>query len=106
MDMSSIMKQAQEMQQKMADVQKELAEKTVTGTAGGGMVTVVVNGKSEVLSVKLEEHIIVASEAEMLQDLITAATNDALRKAKDLGKSYMDKLTGGFNIPGLPNMFT
>ncbi|MBC8208849.1 MAG: YbaB/EbfC family nucleoid-associated protein [Desulfobulbaceae bacterium] len=105
MDMSSLMQQAQQIQQNMAKVQEELAKKTVTGTAGGGMVTVTVNGKSEVLSVVLEKTVIDPNEAEMLQDLITAATNDALRRAKEMGKSELGKLTGGMNIPGLSNMF-
>ncbi len=105
MDMSSIMQQAQKIQQNMAKVQDELAQKTVIGTAGGGMVTVTVNGKSEILSVTLEPAVIDPNEAEMLQDLITAATNDALRRAKELGKAELGKLTGGINIPGLSNMF-
>ncbi len=105
MDMNSIMQQAQQFQQNMARIQEELGQKKVTGTAGGGMVTVTANGKSEILSVVIERAIIVESEADMLQDLIVAATNDALRKARDMGKAEMGKLTGGFNLPGLPNMF-
>lgn len=105
MDMNSIMQQAQQFQQNMARIQEELGQKKVTGTAGGGMVTVTANGKSEILSVVIERAIIVESEADMLQDLIVAATNDALRKARDMGKAEMGKLTGGFNLPGLSNMF-
>jgi len=105
MDMSSIMQQAQQMQQNMARVQEELGRKQVTGSAGGGMVTVTANGKSEILSIVIERAVIVESEAEMLQDLIVAATNDALRKAREKGKAEMGKLTGGLNIPGLSNMF-
>ncbi|MEK6201851.1 MAG: YbaB/EbfC family nucleoid-associated protein [Desulfobulbaceae bacterium] len=104
MDMNGIMLQAQQFQQNMARVQDELAQKKVTGSAGGGMVTVTVNGKSEVLSIVIERTIIVESEAEMLQDLIVAATNDALRKAREMGKAEMGKLTGGFNLPGLSSM--
>ena len=89
MDMSSIMQQAQQMQQNMARVQEELARKQVTGSAGGGMVTVTANGKSEILSIVIERAIIVEKEADMLQDLIVAATNDALRKARELGKAEM-----------------
>jgi len=106
MDMNSIMQQAQQMQQKMATIQDELKKKTITGTAGGGMVTVTANGKNEILSINIEEACIVADEREMLQDLITAATNDALRKVKALGKEEMTKLTGGMNIPGISNMFS
>ena len=105
MDMSSIMQQAQQMQQNMARVQEELARKQVTGSAGGGMVTVTANGKSEILSIVIERAIIVEKEADMLQDLIVAATNDALRKAREMGKAEMGKLTGGLNLPGLSNMF-
>ena len=105
MDMSSIMQQAQQMQQNMARIQEELGRKQVTGSAGGGMVTVTANGKSEILSIVIERAVIVASEADMLQDLIVAATNDALRKAREMGKAEMGKLTGGLNLPGLSNMF-
>jgi DNA-binding YbaB/EbfC family protein len=105
MDMNSIMRQAQQFQQNMARIQEELAHKKVTGSAGGGMVTVTVNGRSEVLSVEIERAIIMESEADMLQDLIVAATNDALRKAREMEKTDMGKLTGGLNLPGLSNMF-
>ncbi|MDO9042987.1 MAG: YbaB/EbfC family nucleoid-associated protein [Desulfocapsaceae bacterium] len=105
MDMSSIMQQAQQMQQNMARIQDELGRKQVTGSAGGGMVTVTANGKSEIISIVIERAVIVESEAEMLQDLIVAATNDALRKAREMGKAEMGKLTGGLNLPGLSNMF-
>jgi nucleoid-associated protein EbfC len=105
MDMSAIMQQAQQMQQNMARIQEELARKKVTGTAGGGMVTVTANGKSEILSLVIEPAIIVEKDAGMLQDLIVAATNDALRKAREMGKADMGKLTGGLNLPGLSNMF-
>lgn len=104
MDMNSIMQQAQQFQQNMARVQEELAQKKVTGSAGGGMVTVTANGKSEILSIVIERAMIVESEADMLQDLIVAATNDALRKAREMGKAEMGKLTGGLNLPGLANM--
>jgi nucleoid-associated protein EbfC len=106
MDMNSIMQQAQQMQQKMAGIQDELKKKTVTGSAGGGMVTVTANGNNEIISVTIEQDIISTDEQEMLQDLITAATNDALRKVKAIGKEEMSKLTGGMNIPGVSNMFS
>jgi len=105
MDMNSIMQQAQQFQQNMARIQEELGQRQVTGSAGGGMVTVTANGKSEILSVVIERAIIVDKEAEMLQDLVVSATNDALRKARELGKAEMGKLTGGLNLPGLSNMF-
>ncbi len=105
MDMSSIMKQAQEMQQKMTKIQEDLAGKRITGSAGGGMVSVVVNGKGDILSAQVEKELLNPDEAEMLQDLFVAATNDALRKAKELGSQEMGQLTGGLKIPGLSNMF-
>jgi DNA-binding YbaB/EbfC family protein len=110
MDMNSIMQQAQQFQQNMARIQEELGRRQVTGSAGGGMVTVTANGQCEILSVVIERAIIeqsinVDKEADMLQDLVVAATNDALRKAKDLAKTEMGRLTGGLNLPGLTNMF-
>lgn len=105
MDMNSIMQQAQQMQAKMAEIQQKLAQKSITGSAGGGMVNVTVNGQGEVLSISIEEPLLAAEEKEMLQDLIVAATNDGLRKAKELGKDEMKQLTGGINIPGLSNIF-
>ena len=103
MDMNSIMQQAKAMQEKMAKIQQDLAKKTITGSAGGGMVVITVNGQGEVLSAAIEKTVIDANEAEMLQDLIVAATNDALRKAKELSKRELAQLTGGLNLPGLAN---
>lgn len=105
MDMNNIMQQAQQMQAKMAEIQQKLAQKSITGSAGGGMVNVTVNGQGEVLSMSIEEPLLVAEEKVMLQDLIVAATNDGLRKAKELGKEEMKQLTGGIDIPGLSNIF-
>jgi len=104
MDISKLMSQAKQMQEKMATIQEELGKKTVTGTAGGGMVTAAVNGCGDLLSITIEKEIISADDVEMLQDLIVAATNDGLRKAKELGKSEMGQLAGGMNIPGLSNI--
>ncbi len=106
MDMNSIMQQAQQMQQKMATIQEELKNTTATGTAGGGMVTVIANGKNEIISIEIENQMISVEEKDMLQDLIAAATNDALRKVQAIGKEEMSKLTGGMNIPGISNMFS
>lgn len=106
MDINSIMQQAQQMQQKMATIQEELKTKTATGTAGGGMVTVTANGNSEIISIDLEKEMITVDEKEMLQDLIVAATNDALRKVKVMSKEEMAKLTGGMNLPGVSNLFS
>ena len=105
MDMRALMKQAQQMQAKMAEIQEQLANKQITGSAGGGMVNVTVNGKGDILAVSIEDELLSVQEKEMLQDLITAATNDGLRRAKELAKQEMQQLTGGLNIPGLSNMF-
>lgn len=101
MDLSSIMQQAKVMQEKMAQIQQDLARKTITGSAGGGMVEVTVNGQGEVLAVTVEPVVIDPKEAGMLQDLLVAATNDALRKAKELSKEELGRLTGGMNLPGI-----
>ena len=105
MDFSNIMQQAQQMQTKMAEIQKSLEQKHVTGTAGGGMVNVTVNGKCDIVSIQIEDVMINADEKTMLQDLIVSATNDAIRKAREMSKDEMKQLTGGFNIPGLSNLF-
>lgn len=105
MDLSSLMQQAREMQEKMNRVQEELASKRVTGSAGGGMVTVQATGKGEIISIAIEDEVIDASEKDLLQDLISGAVNDALRKARELAKSEMSGLAGGVQIPGLTNMF-
>ena len=103
MDISSLMKQAQEMQSKMRDVQEKLSKMTITGSAGGGMVEVVVNGQGDVVSVKIEDPLISVDEKDMLQDLIASATNDGIRKAKELSKQEMGNLTAGMNLPDLTN---
>lgn len=101
MDLSNIMKQAQEMQSKMANIQADLAKKIIIGSAGGGMVEVTVNGQGDVLAVKIEDALISTDEKGMLQDLVAAATNDGIRKAKELNKREMSQLTGGMNLPDL-----
>jgi len=103
MDMSKIMEQAQQMQQRMKQIQEDLAKKAIVGSAGGGMVQVTVNGQGDVLKVEIEPQLITADEAQMLQDLIVAATNDGLRKAKELSKQELGQLTGGLDLPGLTN---
>ena len=107
MDMNKIMQQAQELQQRMGTVQEELARQRITSTVGGGMVTAVVNGKNELLEIRIEKEVIAADDPVMLQDLIIAAVNDAMQKSKALVQGEMSKLTGGLNlnIPGLTGMF-
>ena len=97
----SIMKQAQKMQAQIAKVQEELAQKTVEASAGGGMITVVVNGKQDILSIKIEPEVIDAKDVEMLQDLVVAAVNEALKKSQEMVSEEMRKITGGLQIPGL-----
>jgi hypothetical protein len=98
---NTIMKQAKKMQERMASLQKELETKTVEAQAGGGMVRVVVNGKYEIISLKIEKEVVNPEDIEMLQDLIAAAVNEGIRKAQEMGSSEMAKITGGLNIPGL-----
>ena len=97
----NIMKQAKKMQEKIASIQAELESKTVEATAGGGMVTVIVNGKFEILSLKIDKEVVNPEDVDMLQDLITAAVNEGIRKAQEMATAEMSKITGGFNIPGL-----
>jgi DNA-binding YbaB/EbfC family protein len=99
--LTDIMKQAQKMQAKMAQIQEELAQKMVEGSAGGGMVRVQANGKQEILSILIEPDVVDAEDVEMLQDLVLAAVNDALRKAQEMMAEEMKKVTGGMSIPGL-----
>jgi DNA-binding YbaB/EbfC family protein len=100
-NMAGLLKQAQAMQAQMAKVQEQAASKTVTGTAGGGSVTVTANGAMELVKIVIDPEVIKSGEADMVQDLVLAATNDALRKAREMMASEMKSLTGGLNIPGL-----
>lgn len=101
MNMGDLMKQAQQFQEKMATVQNDLANQQVTGSAGAGMVTATLNGKGELLDLIIEKTMVQPENTQMLQDLIVAAVNDGLNKAKELGKAEMARITGGLNIPGL-----
>lgn len=100
-NMSSMMKQAQKLQKKMLKMQEELATKTVEATAGGGMVKVIANGSQKIEAITLEPEVVDPEDIEMLQDLILAATNDALNKSQEMVSAQMGKLTGGMNIPGM-----
>ena len=99
--LGNIMKQAQQMQQKIARLQQELEGREVEATAGGGMVTAVVNGKQQLLSLKIEKAVVDPEDVEMLEDLVTAAINEALKKSQDMMQQEMGKVTGGMNLPGL-----
>lgn len=94
-NMNNLMKQAQKMQRQMEETTKELEEKEVTATAGGGAVEVTVSGKKEVVKVKISEEVVDPDDIEMLEDLIVAATNEALRQMEEISQSQMAKITGG-----------
>lgn len=100
-NMSNILKQAQAMQEQMARIQEQAAAKTANGTAGGGIVTVTANGAMQIVNVAIDPEIIKSGDVDMLQDLVVAASNEALRKAKELMENEMKALTGGMKIPGL-----
>lgn len=100
-NMQKMMKQMQSMQKKMAEAQEELGEKKIEGTAGGGMVTVVVTGHKEIVEVSIKPEVVDPDDIEMLQDLVLAATNDALKKADELTNQTMGQFTKGMNMPGL-----
>jgi hypothetical protein len=97
----NIVKQAKKIQEKMAQLQQDLESRTVEATSGGGMVSVVINGKYELVSLKIEKEVINTEDSDMLQDLIMAAVNEGIRKAQDMSSAEMAKITGGLNIPGL-----
>jgi DNA-binding YbaB/EbfC family protein len=100
-NMNSMMKQAQKLQKKMLKTQEALKIKTVEASAGGGMVKVVANGGQAIESIVLEREVVDPEDVEMLQDLVMAAVNDALKKSQDMVSAEMGKLTGGLNIPGM-----
>ncbi len=97
--LANIMKQAQKMQEQIAKIQGELAQKKVEATSGGGMVTVEVNGQQEILSIRIEPEVINPDDKEMLEDLVLSAVNEGLRKSKDLMKEEMTKVAGGLGLP-------
>lgn len=103
MNIQQMMKQAQKMQKKMEEVQEEAAKEVVEATSGGGMVTVKVNGKQEIVNIAIEKDVVDPEDVEMLQDLILAAVNEGLKKSQELVQKKMSAVTGnlGINIPGL-----
>lgn len=101
MKMNNIMKQAQKMQAQMMKIQEELAKETVEGNAGGGMVTVTANGQGDIQAVRIDREVIDPQDAEMLEDLVLAAINDALRKSRELANSRMGNVAGGLGSLGL-----
>jgi DNA-binding YbaB/EbfC family protein len=103
--LGDLMKQAQKMQQEMGKIQEESKKKTVEASAGGGMVVATANGALEILSIKIEKDVVNPDDIEMLQDLVVAAINEALRQAQQMVSDDMGKVTGGMNLPGMGNMF-
>ncbi len=101
MNMQQIMRQAQKMQKKMEEAQAEAAAQVVEASAGGGMVSVKVNGKQELLEVVIEKDVVNPDDVEMLQDLIVAAVNEGMKKAQQLMQDKLQGITGGLNIPGM-----
>ena len=99
--MGGLMKQAQKMQNRILQLQEELAARTVEGTAGGGMVMVVANGRQEIVSIRIEREVVDPEDVDMLQDLVLAAVNEALTRSREMVAAEMQKITGGLSIPGL-----
>ncbi|MDF2530667.1 MAG: YbaB/EbfC family nucleoid-associated protein [Clostridia bacterium] len=99
-NMNNMIKQAQKMQKDMMKVQEELEQREIEASAGGGAVTVVVTGKKELVSINIKPEVVDPEDVDMLQDLIMAAVNEAIRKAEEMVSGEMGKLTGGFGLPG------
>lgn len=104
MNMQKMMKQVQKMQSDMLKTQEELKNMTVEATAGGGVIGVVANGSQEIVEIKIKPEAVDPEDVEMLQDLVVAAVNEALRKAQELAAEEMKKVTGGMDIPGMPGL--
>lgn len=100
-DMSKMLKQLQQAQSQMMKAQEELAGKSVEGSAGGGMVKVTANGRHEILAIKIDPTVVDPDDVEMLEDLVTAAVNDAQSRAEEVIRTEMGKLTGGLSLPGM-----
>lgn len=102
MNMQQMMKRARKMQEQLAAAQENIAQSTVDASAGGGMVKVTVNGEMQITSLKIDPEALDPEDVEMLEDMITAAVNEALRGVGDLANRQMGAITGGLNIPGMP----
>lgn len=102
MNMQQMMKQARKMQEQLAAAQENIAQSTVDASAGGGMVKVTVNGEMQITSLKIDPEALDPEDVEMLEDMVTAAVNEALRGVGDLVNRQMGAITGGLNIPGMP----
>jgi DNA-binding YbaB/EbfC family protein len=103
--MKQMQKQAAGMQKQMESIQASLKERVIEASSGGGMITVHVNGKQELLSIKIDKEVVDPDDVQMLEDLILAAVSQGLKKSQEMYQEEMGKMTGGMNIPGMPNMF-
>jgi DNA-binding YbaB/EbfC family protein len=103
-NMGNLMKQAQQIQAKIAKLREELGERSIEVSSGGGMVTVVVNGRQELLCIRIDPEVINPNDSEMLQDLILAAVNDGMARAKNMVTEEMRKLTGGIDLSNIPGL--
>ena len=99
--LGNIMKQAQELQERLGQIQEEAAARTVEASAGGGMVTAVVNGRLEVVALRIDPEVFKAGDTDMVQDLVIAAVNQGIRAAQEMMADEMKKVTGGLKIPGM-----
>jgi len=104
MGMQEIMRQAQQMQKKIAQIQEEMANRTVSASSGGGMVTVTASGSQEVTDIQIDPTVVDPDDVGMLQDLVVAATNEALKKSREMMEEEMSKVTGGVKLPGMGMM--
>ncbi len=103
--MKQMQKQAVKMQKRAEEIQEDLKERVVEASSGGGMVTVHVNGKQELLSIKIDPEVVDPNDVQMLEDLVLAAVSQAMKKSQEMYQEEMSKLTGGLNVPGLSNLF-
>lgn len=101
MDMKQMMKQAQQFQQRLTEMQTELAGRQVSATVGGGMVTATVNGRHELVNLTIDKEVVDPADTQLLQDLVVSAVNEAMRKTQAMSEAEMAKLTGGIKIPGM-----
>ena len=99
--MNKMIKQAKQVQEKIVKMQEELKEREIEASSGGGVVTVKVNGKQELISIQIKPEAVDPDDLEMLEDLVLAAVNEGIRKSQEMVSGEMAKITGGFNIPGL-----
>jgi hypothetical protein len=100
-DLGKLMKQAQQVQERLAEMQARLAERTIEASSGGGMVAVVMNGKHEIVSLKIDPEVVNPADVEMLEDLVVAALNEARGRVDEMIRTEMSQLTGGMPMPGL-----